>query len=67
MIVGDKTHGHVAVRSHGEDIATQTKDGNLTIIPVLIGMIFIAGEYPYEIVIGNVAVVEIQKIVVDEQ
>ena len=66
-MVGDKTHSHVVVRSHGEDIAIQTEDRDLAVTIVLIGMIFIAGEYADKVVIGDVAVVEIQVIVVDEQ
>ena len=67
LMVGDKTHSHIAVRSHGEDIAVQTEDRDLAVTIVLIGMIFIAGEHADKVVVGDVAVVEIQVIVVDEQ
>ena len=67
MIVGDETHSHVVVRSHSEDVATQAKNGDLFTIAMLICMIFVASVNSDKVAGGDVAIVEIQKIVVDEQ
>ena len=67
VIVGDETHSHVVVRSHREDVATQAKNGDLFTIAMLICMIFVASVNSDKVAGGDVAIVEIQKIVVDEQ
>ena len=67
MIVGDETHGHVVVRGHTEDVATQAENGDLFTIAMLKGMILVACEYSDKVIGGDVTIVEIQHIVVDEQ
>ena len=67
MVVGDETHGHVAVRSHCEEVAPQAKDRDLFVFAMFIGVVLVAGVHPDEVFGSDVAIVEIQHIVVDEQ
>ena len=69
MVVGDEAHGHKAVRHDGDLMAVfidaEHADGFAGVMGI--GLVFVAGELGNQVVLVNVAVVEIEGVVVDEE